>query len=51
MAFESDRHVQNVNIPILILHEERDLVVPYRLGKQVFELRSALPASSKRFTN
>jgi len=35
LAFESDRHIEHVPIPITILHNTRDFVVRYSLGKQV----------------
>lgn len=35
LKFENDRHILNVDCPILILHAEDDLVVPYKLGRKV----------------
>ncbi|XP_037083195.1 lysophosphatidylserine lipase ABHD12-like [Pollicipes pollicipes] len=32
MAFESDRHIANVTVPILIMHAEDDLIIPYELA-------------------
>lgn len=33
--FESDAHIMHVDNPILILHAEDDLVVPFKLGFRV----------------
>lgn len=33
--FRSDDHIANINAPILIMHAEDDLVVPYALGRKV----------------
>lgn len=35
LKFESDRHILNIDCPILILHAEDDRVVPYKLGRKV----------------
>ncbi|KAK7073294.1 Protein abhd12b [Halocaridina rubra] len=35
--FRSDDHIVHINIPVLILHAEDDLVVPFRLGKKLYE--------------
>lgn len=34
-TFKSDEYIRKVNAPILILHAEDDLVVPYKLGYKV----------------
>lgn len=33
--FETDKHICNVNSPIIILHAEDDHVVPFKLGLKV----------------
>jgi hypothetical protein len=38
LAFESDRHIANINVAILILHAEDDAVIPIHLAKKVTEL-------------
>jgi hypothetical protein len=35
LLFETDRHLGIIKSPVLILHAEDDLVVPYLLGKRV----------------
>ncbi|XP_047473114.1 lysophosphatidylserine lipase ABHD12-like [Penaeus chinensis] len=35
--FRSDDHIGNINAPILIMHAEDDLVVPYALGRKLYE--------------
>ncbi|XP_067006951.2 lysophosphatidylserine lipase ABHD12 isoform X2 [Anabrus simplex] len=37
LKFESDKHLSQVASPVLILHAEDDLVVPYVLGKRLFD--------------
>ncbi|CAL4058670.1 unnamed protein product [Meganyctiphanes norvegica] len=36
--FRSDEHIAHINTPILILHAEDDLVVPYMLGHKLYEV-------------
>jgi fermentation-respiration switch protein FrsA (DUF1100 family) len=36
--FHSDRRIAAVTAPILVLHGERDTVVPIRFGEALFEL-------------
>ncbi|CAH1263200.1 ABHD12 [Branchiostoma lanceolatum] len=36
--FESDKHVAAVTCPLLILHAEDDFIVPFRLGKKLYEI-------------
>jgi fermentation-respiration switch protein FrsA (DUF1100 family) len=43
--FHSDRHIQAVRAPILILHGERDQAVPISLGERLF----AMAPEPKRF--
>ncbi|XP_071799213.1 lysophosphatidylserine lipase ABHD12-like isoform X1 [Asterias amurensis] len=35
--FDSQENLKEVNCPVLILHAEDDFVVPYKLGKQLYE--------------
>jgi len=37
LGFVSDQRVQVIDVPIMILHAEDDLVVPFKLGKALFE--------------
>lgn len=36
--YESSRHIANVSVPVLILHGERDSVVPVRMGRALYEM-------------
>ena len=36
--YESDQHIAKVTAPVLILHGERDSVIPVRMGRQLHEL-------------
>ena len=36
--YENDRKIAKVGSPVLIIHGERDSVVPFRLGRKLFEL-------------
>lgn len=33
----SDRHIKHMTAPLLMLHGERDRIVPYRLGRKLFD--------------
>ena len=35
MLFESDRHIANVSVPVMIMHAEDDLIIPYSLAVKV----------------
>jgi pimeloyl-ACP methyl ester carboxylesterase len=35
LLFETDRHLRSIKSPVLILHAEDDMVVPFQLGKRV----------------
>jgi len=37
LGFVSDQRIEVIDIPILILHAEDDLVVPFKLGKALYE--------------
>jgi uncharacterized protein len=43
--FHSDRRIANIKVPLLILHGERDRVVPIALGERLY----ALANEPKRF--
>lgn len=32
MLFESDRHIANVTVPVMIMHAEDDIIIPYALA-------------------
>ncbi len=36
--YESDKKIKNIKSPILIMHGEIDKIVPFRMGKKMFEL-------------
>ena len=36
--YESDKKIKNINSPILIMHGEIDKIVPFWMGKKMFEL-------------
>ena len=36
--YESDKKIKNVNIPILIMHGKVDNIVPFYMGKKMYEL-------------
>ena len=36
--YESDRHIKQVRVPVLVLHGERDAVIPVRMGKALHEM-------------
>jgi abhydrolase domain-containing protein 12 len=35
LLFETDRHLGIIKSPVLIMHAEDDIVVPYQLGRRV----------------
>ncbi|XP_053991385.1 lysophosphatidylserine lipase ABHD12 isoform X1 [Hylaeus volcanicus] len=37
LRFESDKHIQNVKCPVMILHAEDDNVVPFSLGEKLYK--------------
>ncbi|KZC04183.1 Monoacylglycerol lipase ABHD12 [Dufourea novaeangliae] len=37
LRFESDKHIKNVQCPVMILHAEDDHVVPFFLGEKLYE--------------
>ncbi len=36
--YENDKKIKNVNIPVLVMHGEADQIVPFWMGKKVFNL-------------
>ncbi len=36
--YESDKKIKNINIPILIMHGKVDNIVPFHMGKKMYEL-------------
>lgn len=38
--YESDRHIGKVRAPLLVLHGERDAVIPVRMGRAIHDLAS-----------
>ena len=36
--YESDKKIKNINSPILIMHGEVDTLVPFWMGKKMYEL-------------
>ena len=35
MQFESDRHIGSVSVPVMMLHAEDDLIIPFSLAVKV----------------
>ena len=36
--YESDKKIKNINIPILIMHGKVDKIVPFHMGKKIYDL-------------
>ena len=36
--YENENKVVNINIPIMIMHGEKDTIVPFSMGKKIFEI-------------
>jgi fermentation-respiration switch protein FrsA (DUF1100 family) len=36
--YESDRHIAKVTAPVLVLHGERDAVIPVTMGRALYDL-------------
>lgn len=43
--FLSDVRIKDVSVPLLMLHGERDRIVPYRLGRRLFDVAPAKSTS------
>ena len=39
--YENDRKISRITSPVLIIHGERDSVIPFRLGRKLFETATA----------
>lgn len=37
-TFRSDLRIGKINAPLIMVHDRRDPVIPYRLGQALFEL-------------
>jgi abhydrolase domain-containing protein 12 len=38
IRFESDKHINGVTVPVIILHATDDGIVPYELGRKLYEV-------------
>ena len=36
--YENDKKIKNINIPILVMHGEADQIVPFWMGKKIYEI-------------
>jgi fermentation-respiration switch protein FrsA (DUF1100 family) len=36
--YESDKKIQNIKSPVLIMHGEKDKIVPFWMGEKMFQL-------------
>ena len=36
--YENDKKIKNINIPVLVMHGEVDQIVPFRMGKKIYEI-------------
>ena len=36
--YENYKKIKNINIPILIMHGEKDKIVPFKMGKKIYQL-------------
>ena len=36
--YENDEKIKNINVPVLIMHGEADQIVPFRMGKKIYEI-------------
>jgi fermentation-respiration switch protein FrsA (DUF1100 family) len=36
--YENEKKIKNINIPILIMHGEQDTIVPFKMGKKMYQL-------------
>lgn len=37
-TYSTDRYIKNVKCPVLVIHSREDEIIPYRLGKKLFNL-------------
>ena len=36
--YENDKKIKNINIPLLVMHGEEDQIIPYKMGKKIYEI-------------
>ena len=36
--YENDKKIKNINIPVLIMHGEKDQIVHFKMGKKIYEM-------------
>ena len=36
--YENDKKIKNINVPVLVMHGEADQIVPFRMGKKIYEI-------------
>ena len=36
--YENEKKIRNINIPIIVMHGEEDTIVPFSMGKKIFEI-------------
>jgi uncharacterized protein len=36
--YENDKKIKNINIPVLVMHGEEDQIVPFKMGKKIYEI-------------
>ena len=36
--YENDKKIKNINIPLLVMHGEKDEIVPFKMGKKIYDL-------------
>jgi len=36
--YRNDKKIKNINIPLLVMHGEADQIVPYWMGKTIYEI-------------
>jgi hypothetical protein len=36
--YENDKKIKNINVPVLVMHGEADQIVPFKMGKKIYEI-------------
>ena len=36
--YENDKKIKNINIPVFVMHGEADQIVPFWMGKKIYEM-------------
>jgi uncharacterized protein len=36
--YENDKKIKNINIPLLVMHGEKDQIIPFEMGKKIYEI-------------